>query len=56
MYCHSSWIGTVFILVNLGKSAQTVTLPRAMEEVLAGGVEQSVALPVYGVAVVSTRR
>jgi beta-galactosidase len=43
--------GTVFILVNLSKAEQSVSLPWALNDVLAGGSRQSVTLPVYGVAV-----
>ncbi len=48
--------GKVYILVNFSKSAQNVTLPSAMEDVLKGGSTKSVSLPVYGVAVLSTTR
>jgi beta-galactosidase len=43
--------GTVFILVNLSRAEQSVSLPSTLNEVLAGGSKQSVTLPVYGVAV-----
>ncbi len=43
--------GAVYILVNLSKAEQTVSLPAAMTDVLEGGSKQSVTLPVYGVAV-----
>jgi beta-galactosidase len=48
--------GTVFILVNFSKTDQTVPLPIAMTDVLAGGTKQSVNLPVYGVAVLQASR
>jgi beta-galactosidase len=48
--------GTIFILVNFSKADQTVPLPAAMTDVLAGGVKQSVNLPEYGVAVLQTSR
>ena len=48
--------GAVYILVNLSKNEQTVTLPSAMNDVLQGGSRQSVRLPVYGVAMLSTMR
>jgi beta-galactosidase len=44
--------GTVFVIVNFSKQAQTVRLPRAMEDVLEGGKKDAVTLPQYGVAVV----
>jgi beta-galactosidase len=43
----------VVILVNCSKTAQTVGLPAAMTDVLAGGQKSSVALERYGVAVLS---
>lgn len=43
--------GTIFILVNLSKTEQSVTLPVEMTDVLASGSKKSVTLPVYGVAV-----
>ena len=45
--------GTVFILVNFAKTAQTVKLPAAMRDVLKGGSVSMVSLPQYGVAVLS---
>jgi beta-galactosidase len=42
---------TVFILVNLANTNQTVDLPREMQDVLAGGRKKTVVLPRYGVAV-----
>ena len=47
--------GAVYILVNLSKIEQTVSLPSAMNDVLEGGSKQSVKLAVYGVAVLSGR-
>jgi beta-galactosidase len=43
--------GTVYVLVNLSKGEQTVSLPAQMQDVLNGGTKNSVTLPVYGVAV-----
>ncbi|HEY0944687.1 MAG TPA: beta-galactosidase [Opitutaceae bacterium] len=43
----------VFVLVNLSASAQRVTLPGAMTDVLAGGATREVSLPRYGVAVLT---
>ena len=45
--------GMVFILVNLSKQSQTITLPTSMSDVLEGGFKSSVQLPVYGVAVLA---
>ena len=45
--------GTVYILVNLSKTEQTVSLPSAMSDVLEGGSKQTIKLPVCGVAVLS---
>ncbi len=45
--------GAVYILVNLSKSGQSISLPSAMNDVLEGGSKSSVTLPVYGVAVLS---
>jgi beta-galactosidase len=45
--------GAVYVLVNLSKSQQTVTLPSKMTDVLEGGSKNSVTLPRYGVAVLS---
>jgi beta-galactosidase len=46
--------GAVYILVNLSKAEQTVSLPSAMNDLLEGGSRSSISLPVYGVAVLST--
>jgi len=43
----------VYILVNLSKTEQTISLPARMQDVLEGGSKQSVTLPVYGVAVLA---
>jgi beta-galactosidase len=43
--------GTVIFLINFSKQTQTVKLPHAMQDLLAGGKVQSVTLPIYGVAV-----
>jgi beta-galactosidase len=48
--------GAVYILVNFSKTEQTISLPSEMQDVLGGGVKQSVNLPVYGVAVLSASR
>jgi beta-galactosidase len=48
--------GAVYVLVNLSKAEQTVSLPTMMLDVLAGGTKQAVTLPVYGVAVFSASR
>ena len=48
--------GTVYILVNLSRAEQTVSLPSAMNDVLEGGSKHSIKLPVYGVAVLSQAR
>jgi beta-galactosidase len=53
VYPRYSQRGAVYILVNLSKTAQTVSLPSAMNDVLEGGSKSSVSLPVYGVAVLS---
>jgi beta-galactosidase len=44
---------TVYILVNLSKQAQTITLPGAMSDVLEGGSKSAVNLPAYGVTVLA---
>jgi beta-galactosidase len=46
--------GTVYVLVNLSKTDQRVSLPSAMNDLLEGGSKSSVTLPMYGVAVLST--
>lgn len=48
--------GTVFILVNLAKTEQSVLLPSEMIDVLEGGSKQTVTLPQYGVAVLQSSR
>ncbi len=45
--------GPVYILVNLSKQPQTISLPSPMSDVLEGGSKSSVDLPVYGVAVLA---
>jgi beta-galactosidase len=45
--------GVVYILVNLSKAPQKITLPLPMRDILDGGSKQSVALPIYGVAVLA---
>jgi beta-galactosidase len=46
--------GTVFILVNLAKTEQSVLLPSPMTDLLEGGSKQTLTLPQYGVAVMQT--
>jgi len=53
VYPRSGDRGAVYILVNFAKSEQTVSLPSAMNDVLNGGMKQSIKLPVYGVAVIA---
>jgi beta-galactosidase len=48
--------GTVYILLNLSKTEQTVSLPSAMNDVLEGGSKQSLKVPIYGIAVLSRER
>lgn len=48
--------GAVYILVNLAKLPQTLSLPWPMTDVLEGGSKQSVTLPQYGVAVLFRAR
>ena len=48
--------GAVFILVNFSKTAQSVSLPSEMNDVLEGESKRSVALHTYGVAVLSAPR
>lgn len=47
---------TVYILVNLSKAKQTISLPSPMQDVLEGGTKNSLDLPVYGVAVMEKKR
>lgn len=47
---------TVYILVNLSRARQTISLPSPMQDVLEGGMKNSVDLPVYGVAVMEKKR
>jgi beta-galactosidase len=46
----------VYVIVNFAKTEETVTLPVAMADVLAGGTKQTVSLPRYGVAVLSSKQ
>jgi beta-galactosidase len=46
----------VYILVNFSQTEQKISLPTQMEDVLNGGKANSVALPVYGVAVLESRK
>jgi beta-galactosidase len=48
--------GNVYIMVNFAKTAQTVSLPTAMQDVLKGGTTRTLTLPHYGVSVVSAAR
>jgi beta-galactosidase len=48
--------GMVFILVNLSKQSQTITLPTPLSDVLQGGSKSSIHLQVYGVAVLVQAR
>jgi len=53
VYPRNGQHGVVYILVNLSKTEQTVSLPSAMNDILEGGSKSSVSLPVYGVVVLS---
>ncbi|HUZ05071.1 MAG TPA: Beta-galactosidase C-terminal domain, partial [Acidobacteriaceae bacterium] len=44
---------TVFVLVNLSHTTQTIALPAKMQDVLHATTTRSVTLPNYGVAVLS---
>jgi len=46
----------VYILVNLSKAKQTISLPSPMQDVLEGGTKNSLDLPVYGVAVMEKKK
>ena len=46
----------VYVVINFSKEPQTIKLPAAMDDLLEGGSKKSVALPIYGVAVLSTAR
>jgi len=46
----------VYVLVSFAKRKETVILPVAMTDVLAGGTKQTVTLAPYGVAVLSARQ
>jgi len=46
----------VYILVNLSKAKQTISLPSPMQDVLEGGMKNSLDLPVYGVAVMEKKK
>ena len=48
--------GAVYVLVNFAKTPQIVKLPSAMQDVLNGGITQSVTLPHYGVAIVASSK
>jgi beta-galactosidase len=45
--------GPVFILVNLSRQPQTITLPSPLNDVLEGGSKSSIELAVYGVSVLN---
>jgi len=45
----------ILILTNYAGSSRTVSLPAAMDDVLAGGTVSKVTLPQYGVAVLRFR-
>ena len=45
----------IVVLTNYNAARQTIPLPSAMEDVLAGGKVSTVTLPQYGVAVLRTR-
>jgi beta-galactosidase len=46
---------TIYIFENFATGPQTISLPSAMTDVLAGGVVHSITLPVYGVAVLEQK-
>jgi beta-galactosidase len=46
----------VYVIVSFAKREETVTLPAAMSDVLAGGTKQTVTLPRYGVAILSSKQ
>ena len=46
--------GVVYILINFSATPQRIALPAPMTDVLEGGSKQSITLPRYGVAVLST--
>jgi hypothetical protein len=48
-----SAFASVYILVNLSKQPQTISLPGPMNDVLESGSRSSVELPIYGVAVLA---
>ncbi|HEX7362515.1 MAG TPA: beta-galactosidase [Bryobacteraceae bacterium] len=45
----------IFVFENFSSARQTISLPHAMGDVLAGGTVRSVTLPVYGVAVLESK-
>lgn len=45
----------VYVLVNFAKTAQSVRLPKEMQDVLEGGTKKAVTLPRYGVAVLTVQ-
>jgi beta-galactosidase len=47
-------LGVVYILINFSAAPQRISLPAHMTDVLEGGSKQSLTLPQYGVAVLST--
>ncbi len=48
--------GVAYVLINFSGTPQTIPLPARMEDVLEGGLKQSVRLENYGVAVLSAPR
>jgi beta-galactosidase len=46
----------VYVIVSFAKRDETVSLPVPMQDVLAGGTKQTVTLPRFGVAVLSSTR
>ena len=46
----------VYVIVSFAKRDETVSLPVPMQDVLAGGTKQTVILPRFGVAVLSSTR
>ena len=51
LYIRSDDHHEVWILINFGATPQTVTLPSAFDDVLAGGSARAVTLERYGVVV-----
>ncbi len=53
LYVRGNGTRTVYILINFGKGAATVPLPKGMHDVLAGTAVTSVAMEPYGVSVLA---